>query len=45
LIPHAGELAALRARHRDHRAARHAAREAIRGAAGLRALDQARGEA
>jgi tRNA pseudouridine32 synthase/23S rRNA pseudouridine746 synthase len=42
---HVGELAALRARHHDHRAARHAAREAIRGAAGLRALDQARGDA
>jgi tRNA pseudouridine32 synthase/23S rRNA pseudouridine746 synthase len=49
---HAAELAALRARHRDHRAVRQAARQAIRGAAGagdpaaLHALDQAsRGDA
>ncbi|HEX3479917.1 MAG TPA: RluA family pseudouridine synthase [Kofleriaceae bacterium] len=47
---HAAELAALRARHRDHRGARHAARQAIRAAgadpAALHAHDQAsRGDA
>jgi len=40
---HTAELAALRARHRDRRTTRHAARAAIRGAAGLGALDPARG--
>jgi tRNA pseudouridine32 synthase / 23S rRNA pseudouridine746 synthase len=37
---HAAELAALQARHRDHRAGRHAAREALRRAA----LDAQRGD-
>jgi len=46
VVRHAAELAALRARHRDQRAERHVAREIIRNATTLHALDQAsRGDA